>query len=310
MTPARKEGPTASINSTLLAEDVQGRVDTTRIFDGREINTEYLFGLFANLATSSNDPNAFSLFGLFANLATSGNDPNAFSLLGIPTSYEITHFAASENIASASTRFQFFFQAVNTTLPVQIQTWNVFNSVGQISMYDATFTGWWQWVVDILLGLTMDKLSVAVGKNLTLAETMTYVQTKLATSICSVADKYCVGPVPQQYQNITSCYDYLTTITRFEEAYELEGEDTRRYVCLSEQPTQKQNATGPEDFKTTSPGSSDGSLLPTATLAKSNESISKETAATRLAPLKAQYTRLSLMVDPNSDTMKLLVVGG
>ena len=50
-------------------------------------------------------------------------------------------------------------------------------------MYDATFTGWWQWVVDILLGLTMDKLSVAVGKNLTLAETVTYVQTKLATSI-------------------------------------------------------------------------------------------------------------------------------
>ena len=107
MTPARKEGPTASINSTLLAEDVQGRVDTTRNFDGREINTEYLFGLFANLATSSNGPNAFSLFGLFANLATSGNDPNAFSLLGIPTSYEITHFAASENIASASTRYFF-----------------------------------------------------------------------------------------------------------------------------------------------------------------------------------------------------------
>ena len=90
----------------------------------------------------------------------------------------------------------------------------------------------------------------------------------------------------------------------------LEGEDTRRYACPPEQPTQKQNATGPEDFKTTSPGSSDGSLLPTATLAKRNESISKETAATRLAPLKAQYTRLSLMVDPNSDTMKLLVVGG
>ena len=34
------------------------------MFDGREINTEYLFGLFANLALSANDPNAFSLFGI------------------------------------------------------------------------------------------------------------------------------------------------------------------------------------------------------------------------------------------------------
>lgn len=30
------------------------------------------------------------LFGLFANLANSSNEPNAFSLLGIPMSYEIT----------------------------------------------------------------------------------------------------------------------------------------------------------------------------------------------------------------------------
>lgn len=88
-------------------------------------------------------------------------------------------------------------------------------------MYDATFTGWWQWVVDVLLGLAMQKLSLAVGKNVTLAETVTYVQTKLATSICSTAEKYCVGPALQQYQNVTSCYNYLTTVTRFGEAYEL-----------------------------------------------------------------------------------------
>ena len=76
-------------------------------------------------------------------------------------------------------------------------------------------------MVDILLGLAMEKLSLAEGKNLTLAETVTYVQTKLATSICSVAEQYCVGPVLQQYQNATSCFDYLTTVTRFGEAYEL-----------------------------------------------------------------------------------------
>jgi len=46
---------------------VQGRIDVTRTFDGRELNTEYLFGLFANVA----------------------GDPNPFSLLRVPISYEI-----------------------------------------------------------------------------------------------------------------------------------------------------------------------------------------------------------------------------
>lgn len=75
-----------AINSTLLAEDVQGRIDITRTFDGRELNTEYIFGLFANLA---------------------GAKPDAISLLGVPLSYEILHFAANQNVVSALTRFVF-----------------------------------------------------------------------------------------------------------------------------------------------------------------------------------------------------------
>lgn len=35
------------------------------------------------------------------------NDPNEFSLIGTPQSYEITHLAASQNIASASVRYVF-----------------------------------------------------------------------------------------------------------------------------------------------------------------------------------------------------------
>lgn len=193
-----------SINSTLLAEDVQGRVDITRTFDGQELNTEYLFGLFANLANLTNSPNS-----------------TAFSLLGIPISYEITHFAASQNIASASTRFQFYFAAINATLPIQIQTWNVYNSAGQISMYDASFTGWWQWAVKILVQAAQQQLSVVEAKNVSLAETTSYIQSKLATSICSTAEQYCVGPSLVQYQSTSQCYDFLTQQTRFGEAYEL-----------------------------------------------------------------------------------------
>lgn len=71
-----------SIRSTLLAENVQGRIDITRTFEGRELNTEYLFGLFANLVST----------------------PGSVSLLGVPVSYKILHFAASGNVVSALTQ--------------------------------------------------------------------------------------------------------------------------------------------------------------------------------------------------------------
>jgi hypothetical protein len=70
-----------SINSTLLAENVQGRINVTRTFDGRELNTEYLFRLFANLAA----------------------DPNSISLLKVPILYKILHFAANKYITLAAT---------------------------------------------------------------------------------------------------------------------------------------------------------------------------------------------------------------
>ena len=74
------------INSTLLAPDVQGKIDVTRTFDGRELNTEYLFGLFANLA----------------------DNPGSISLLGVPTSYEILNFVGNGNVASSQVRYVLF----------------------------------------------------------------------------------------------------------------------------------------------------------------------------------------------------------
>ena len=88
-------------------------------------------------------------------------------------------------------------------------------------MYDATFTGWWQWFVDDLLQLVSQKLSSAERKTVSTAETIDYVQSKLATSICTTAEQYCVGPKLKQYQNATQCYNYLTKETRFGQAYEL-----------------------------------------------------------------------------------------
>ena len=88
-------------------------------------------------------------------------------------------------------------------------------------MYDASFTGWWQWTFDTLLQLASQKLSYATGKPVSLAETETYVQGKLATSICTTAQQYCVGPQLKQYDSLPQCYAYLTNQTRLGEAYEL-----------------------------------------------------------------------------------------
>ena len=75
--------------------------------------------------------------------------------------------------------------------------------------------------MDTLLGVAQTQLSTQSNKNVTAAETQTYIQSKLATSICSTAQTYCVGPALQQYTSATECYNYLTTVTRFGEAYEL-----------------------------------------------------------------------------------------
>ena len=60
----------ATINSTVFAEDVTGTIDASTDFDGRELSTEYLFGLFVNVAKDPLDP----------------------SPLGSPISYNVSSF--------------------------------------------------------------------------------------------------------------------------------------------------------------------------------------------------------------------------
>lgn len=75
---------------------VQGRVDITRTFDGRELNNEYIFGLFS--------------------------DPDHLSLVGVPIAYSITQFTANDDIASATTVVTFNSTSFNIIIPVTIDT--------------------------------------------------------------------------------------------------------------------------------------------------------------------------------------------
>ncbi|KAF8862728.1 hypothetical protein BDZ45DRAFT_769025 [Acephala macrosclerotiorum] len=181
-----------SINSTLLAKDVQGRIDITRTFDGRELNTEYLFGLFANLAA----------------------DPNSISLLGVPISYEILHFTANEYVTSAATRFMFNFTSLGLIIPIEIDSWNTWNEAGQVTQYDGSFK-YWQWTVDYIIA------SSAPLFNATSPTQAVEILTRaLASSICNTAITYC-NATNTQYSNMAACYQYLTQEVRFGEAYEL-----------------------------------------------------------------------------------------
>ncbi|KAL2859316.1 hypothetical protein BJX68DRAFT_261755 [Aspergillus pseudodeflectus] len=177
-------------DTSVFAEDVQGRVDITRTFNGRELNNEYIFGLFS--------------------------DPEHLSLVGVPITYKITQFAANDNIASATTIFTFNATSFsNTLIPVTVDTWILFNAEGKIAQYDATFR-WFGWLLDALL----DAAGRLLFNTTDPAKTQTQLGGLLAETICQTHEDYCVG-ANVQYSNKAECVDFLENRTRFGKAYEL-----------------------------------------------------------------------------------------
>jgi hypothetical protein len=124
------------------------------------------------------------------------------------------HFAAVGDIASASTRVQFNFPGIGVTLPVEIDTWNMWNAECQVVQYDATFK-WFQYLVDTLMGVVAGRLQTKDESRVT-----TYLTNGLANSICDTHEKSCVGN-DSQYTDKAACYKFLTTEIRFGAAYEL-----------------------------------------------------------------------------------------
>ncbi|KAF2119582.1 hypothetical protein BDV96DRAFT_596288 [Lophiotrema nucula] len=179
----------ANINSTIFSEDVEGRVSDTRNFVGRELNTEYIFGLFT--------------------------PTDAKSVIGRPLSYDIIQFAANGNIASATTSVQFIFPTFkNASFPVVIDTWLTWNDAEQITQYDVTFRWFGYLLQTLVLGLDPTNSTNAVAQ----------VTETLATSICSTHDTYCTGS-NQQYASNAECLNFLTTKIRLGQSFEL-GMDT------------------------------------------------------------------------------------
>lgn len=108
----------------------------------------------------------------------------------------------------------FNFTAIGLVLPLRIDSWNTYNSAGEISQYDATFV-WWDWAVTTLL----QAAAPVFGANST-GGIEALLQKALAKSICGTATQYCNG-TNAQYQSVEQCYKYLTETIRFGQPWEL-----------------------------------------------------------------------------------------
>nr|XP_019042637.1 hypothetical protein I302_09246 [Kwoniella bestiolae CBS 10118]OCF21567.1 hypothetical protein I302_09246 [Kwoniella bestiolae CBS 10118] len=175
----------ASVNSTLFAEDVKGTVDVSTDFDGRELATEYLFGLFVNLA----------------------KDPMEPSPIGNPLHAAI----AQGNTVFVGVKFQFFYGALNQSFPVEIDALFNINDEFQVQEYDLIFRRW-AWATDLIVPQLIPHMAKRV-QNLTGFSNGTYIlQQYLAQSTCNAALEHCTG-VNQQYENFDQCMTFLNGLS-------------------------------------------------------------------------------------------------
>lgn len=167
-------------------------MDVTGLFPGRELSTEYLYGLFANFTPT----------------------PESFNLLGFPISENLIRFAGNQNIVSFSFIAQFHIAALDFTFPQEFAMWLTYNAAGEVSQYDISARRLDR-SLDYVLNATMAAINTT--SPVVLGQFLTGV---LAKSVCSVAQTYCNG-TNQQYTDEAQCLNFLTTQVRFGKAYEL-----------------------------------------------------------------------------------------
>jgi hypothetical protein len=182
-----------SVNSTLFSEDVIGRVDDSRTFYGRELNTEYVFGSFATL----------------------GSNTSIVSVLGLPIHHENLRFATNKNVASVTELVLFNLTLINRIVPVQIDIWFAFNTQEQIIAYDVSFR-WFAWLFDRILqsigGGEYNRPDNSTTKSL--------LKSSLVRQICETASKHCAYSNTTQYDNKSQCVEFLSQKIRLGSSYE------------------------------------------------------------------------------------------
>ncbi|KAF7340312.1 hypothetical protein MVEN_01950300 [Mycena venus] len=173
-----------SINYTGFAENVVGRVDVTGTFVGRELNTEYIFGLFSGLATGA-----------------SASTP----LLGsLSTGLWCIDLVVENNLLIATTRRDF-----NWTVAIVPTLWSVkflFNEEGLVTQYDAIL---YRASAPLRRYLAKAREAPEEGARPSSPHPHTVsIQTRAALYICSQHEKYCLGS-NKQYKSTKACIEFV-----------------------------------------------------------------------------------------------------
>ncbi|RAK95706.1 uncharacterized protein BO80DRAFT_249267 [Aspergillus ibericus CBS 121593] len=182
---------TAHINpndTTIFADNVQGRVDVTRTFSNRDLNNEYIFGLFSQ--------------------------PSHPGIFGVPIAYNITQFAATQDTAVSTTVITFNISTFDLVIPGVITAWFQFNSAGQVTQYDAVF----RW-----LDLLFNQILQAAGRQFHTSDPVgiqSRVADLFARTICQTHERHCLG-ANRQYPSEDACLEFLTQQIRFGQPYEM-----------------------------------------------------------------------------------------
>lgn len=196
----------AQVNYSGFTPDVIGRVDVTNAYQGRELNTEYIFGLFSSVGMS-----------------------NTTRLLGVPGNATITELAINPPIISFSSLRNFDWGPV--TIPIQTDVWFLFNSTsGLIAQYDITFRRL-QWAWDYIKPFLQPQLEKELGS---LADNCTDVEDlmhlRAAIDVCQQHELYCTGSL-QQYNSTQECIDFIYRQTPMGKVYEWGGDSAMcRYI--------------------------------------------------------------------------------
>ncbi|GMM35202.1 hypothetical protein DASC09_025270 [Saccharomycopsis crataegensis] len=177
------------INSTYFTEDCKGRVSLTRDFEGDELNTEYIFGLFSNVFEVK------------------------FRMVGIPLNYTMLNFLYDDMKAISSVNVEFYIPQADFYIPIQIDLWFVLvktNGYLQIAEYDGIFRNF-----DRAYEETNAYVQELIGEeygSLYPNKTSLEIYTGLAIeSICEVHQEYCLGE-NQQYSSYETCVAFLSTV--------------------------------------------------------------------------------------------------
>ncbi|GAA5888855.1 hypothetical protein JCM6882_002878 [Rhodosporidiobolus microsporus] len=173
--------------SPSLADDCVGRVDVTTTFEGQELNTEYLFGLFYNI-----------------------RGENATSIIGFPSSQEIQTLIVEPPIVYFSGILHLSYPTINKTIPAQIDVITAWNDDLKIISYDASFRRWphtFAYIVEQVAPQIAKELNepfhaVSTNRSALLAK-------KAAVELCETAMNSCTGD-NKQYESYDECYRFLT----------------------------------------------------------------------------------------------------